>query len=148
MVSKQPGISDLIKQYFYMMALQRGLDVNVTGSTGTKASITIAGNAFILPAQRRLASDDSTVDYLLVLRGRVSLAFMTTTTSDDKQSAEMQNDDRAVMPKHILLYELDAEQAIRMYLHAVPGRDTRLRYLHGMFAGQGTDSMQQHRIKP
>lgn len=148
-IAHQPGIGDLIKQYFYMMALQRGLDVNVTGSaTGTKTSITIAGNAFVLPAQRRLASDDSTADYLLVQRGRASLAFMTMTASDDKQSAEMQNDDRAVMPRHILLYEMDAEQAIRMYLHAIPGRDTRLRYLHGMFAGQGTDSMQQRRIKP
>lgn len=117
-ITSQPGIGDLIKQYFYMMALRQELplkeDKNIDGP------ITILGNAFVLPSQLTLNSADSPSErYLLVQRGQVSLKFM---SDEDKNS-----------PKYILLFELDAEQATSMYLDSIPDTTKALDYLHQMF---------------
>lgn len=127
-ISGQPGIGDIIKQYFYMMALQHGLDLGLGKDRSKETALTIAGNAFILPAQRALGVGDGPEPrYLLVQRGRVSLEFM---------GADADKNEGRKLPSHILLFELDAEQAIDIYLHAVPSEAEALRYLHQMFDGQ------------
>ncbi|PLS29182.1 LlaJI family restriction endonuclease [Bifidobacterium parmae] len=137
-IAHQPGIGDIIKQYFYMLALQRGLKLEDKPGDGaddddkakSKKTITIAGNAFILPSQRKLSDDDSP-RHLLVQRGRVSLAFMD--SFEDGRSP--------YMPDSILLYEMDAEQALRLYLDGTTSTQTALDYLHHMFPKPGTDTM-------
>ena len=138
-IAHQPGIGDIIKQYFYMMALQRGLNLGLGTNNSTETFLIIAGNAFILPAQRTLrAGDGPEPRYLLVQRGRVSLEFMAADTDE--------NEGRR-LPSHILLFELDAEQAIDMYLHAVPDKAVTLQYLRQMFEGQSeTDSLKPKSI--
>ncbi|TPF85360.1 hypothetical protein BW13_11235, partial [Bifidobacterium sp. UTCIF-37] len=141
-ITQQPDIGDLIKQYFYMMALQRGLQIGIGTPTTTRDAgdaVTIKGNAFILPAQR-MPSEPDDERYLLVQRGRVSLDFMNANRFPG-------------MPRYILLYEMDAEQALRIYLNGIASRETALAYLHGMFVEdtfgeEGTNRMQQRRIKP
>lgn len=125
-ITGQPGIGDLIKQYFYMMALHQELplkeDKNATGPIG------ILGNAFILPSQRALEDEgDSSERYLLVQRGQVSLKFMN-------------NIDKG-FPKHILLFELDAEQATNMYLTGIPDAAKALEYLRQMFAPEPSENL-------
>ena len=128
-IAHQPGIGDIIKQYFYMMALQRGLRIGHDSddrSAGTGISITVKGNAFVLPAQRRLSPDRGS-RYLLMQRGRVSLDFMNP-SDDDGDSPDT--------PRYILLYEMDAEQALRMYLDGTDTDASSLQYLQAMFDDQ------------
>lgn len=131
-IAHQPGIGDIIKQYFYMMALQRGLNLR----DDVSGSIIIAGNAFILPAQITLTTTDEHADrYLITQRGRVSLEFMSG------------NDVALQTPSHILLFELDAEQAAQMYLDAVPPEDA-LDYLHQMFSDDKSDHEREELLIP
>ncbi|KAB8287092.1 LlaJI family restriction endonuclease [Bifidobacterium ramosum] len=131
-ITGQPGIGDLIKQFFYMMALRQELPLRENKKIN--GPITILGNALILPSQRTLDSGKNTDERpLLIQRGRVSLKFMT--------------DMGKSMPRYILLFELDAEQAIRMYLNSLPDTSETLEYLHQMFNHASSSSIVPNSIK-
>ena len=94
-VSKVPSVSDVIKQYFYEMAIDKQNAAD--GST-----INVHGNAFIMPAQVALASDASLNDKpLLIRRGTISLNFPLLNARD-------------LHP--IQVFEMNPERAMEIYL--------------------------------
>lgn len=116
-ITGAPGIGDIIKQYFYMMALSK------------RAEITVRGNAFLIPG-RIPAGENAPVSrpesrYLLLQRGVVSLDFIGAFLGDGK----------ATQNSVVRMFELDPEQAIAIYT-ALSAGDAEARsryYLNAMF---------------
>ena len=112
-----PGIGDIIKQYFYMMAL-----------AGGKAPITVLGNAFIVPGRPIAGTEPETTRsnrqrYRLLQRGNVKLDFIGAFLGDETPTNDPE----------IKLFEMNPEQAIRLYLDPSEDGVRAGAYLKAMF---------------
>lgn len=157
-VDHTPGLKDIVKQYFYLMALMpqemsEGTVVNVAASdedggisrssADSRPSV-IAGNAFVMPGQIPLIpelhslgdadernAEHSTEPYvpprehrkLLVRRGATYFPFM------EKRLQAIYGED---VPSSIALFEMDPEQALRLYV-GEPDKTAGLERLASMF---------------
>ncbi|KFI52737.1 LlaJI family restriction endonuclease [Bifidobacterium biavatii] len=105
-IAGAPGISDIIKQYFYMMALQNRND----------HPRKVLGNAFIIPG--RISPGERDTPFFLAQRGHVSLDFMKDVQGNLHR---------------IPMFEMNPEQAIRLYISGNGSKRNALHYLRLMF---------------
>ncbi|RSX52033.1 LlaJI family restriction endonuclease [Bifidobacterium callimiconis] len=116
-ITGMPGIGDVIKQYFYMMAIsERG------------SGIRVLGNAFLIPGRIPSGEGASSAQLdnrcLLLQRGKVSLGFVGAFLGNEE---DLQAGD-------VKMFEMDPEQAIDMYTDPSGDDGTRSgRYLNAMF---------------
>lgn len=123
-IAGAPGISDIIKQYFYMMAI-----------VGRSSTIKVLGNAFIVPGRPHAGSETDTTlpkrqRYLLLQRGVVTLDFVNAFLGS---GTSMQND------TEIKLFEMDPEQAISRYIDPSEDGTHAGVYLKAMFQPMQAD---------
>ncbi|MBW3081738.1 LlaJI family restriction endonuclease [Bifidobacterium saguinibicoloris] len=125
-VTRSPGLKDLIKQYFYLMALMPS-EVE-SSQEASKTVVPIAGNAFVMPGQIPLIPDaedgdaktgtttksPKTIEHipmradrkLLTRRGATYLPFM---------QQHLEKIYGKSVPWTIAVFEMDPEQALRLY---------------------------------
>ncbi|PWG60013.1 LlaJI family restriction endonuclease [Bifidobacterium catulorum] len=131
-IAHAPGLKDIVKQYFYLLALlpqenhdfDNVDDAESAEDSGAALNLTIAGNAFVMPGQipividgedETLSAGDSLVPSgrrMVVARGCVYFPFM------NQRLARLHGNGT---PSAIMLFELDPEQALRWYLR---GKDS------------------------
>lgn len=148
LLSHAPRVGDVIKQYFYLMAIEH-LDRRTCGRLGLEWPVVVSGNAFVLPKRLDHAGVSAT-GYgdddgrgLLRYRGLVNFAFMRAYLSlpdryaHDTEEAGDSVDSHGLRYRDVVMvYEMDPERAISMYLRGV-SRDMSERLVRSMFPQGG-----------
>lgn len=154
-VAKTPGLKDIVKQYFYLLALMpQETEAEQTIATKSKESKQqpmpkIAGNAFVMPGQIPLIPDgDSTTELTNVTENKPSLSPSASIPPHNKRkllvrrgatyfpfmAQQLQAIYGKAVPSAIALFEMDPEQALRIYQDKnKTSRDKGLKRLAIMF---------------